>query len=73
MHAIQEAREPVVELSVREVPVNNEILSREVTADTQSDVNLHIIAREHELYEEYVQEVRVLPLFPVVCAPLTES
>lgn len=62
VQAIQEAREPVVELIVRDVPMNDQIFHREVTADTELGVNLPILAREHESFEDYVQEVCVLPL-----------
>ena len=64
LRAIQEAREPVAELIVLGVPMNNQILDREATTDTESDVSLHILAREHKSFEEYVQEVRILPFFP---------
>lgn len=62
MQVVQEAREAIVELSVREVPVDHGILHREVTVDTESGINLQILARENKLFEEYVQEVRVFPL-----------
>lgn len=62
VHVVQEARELVVELSVRDAPVNNQVLHREVNTDAQSDVNLSILAREHESSEDYLQEVRVFPL-----------
>jgi hypothetical protein len=64
VQAVQEARELVVELSVRAAPVDNQVLQREVTTDTQSGVNLRILAREHESFEDYVPEVRVLSIFP---------
>ena len=70
VHVVQEARELAVELSVRDAPVNNQVLHREVNADAQSDVNLRILAREHESFEDSVREVRVFfflflcPSFP---------
>jgi hypothetical protein len=54
VQAVQE-REPVLELSIREAPMDSQILHREVTTDTKSGVN--ILAREHESFEDYVQEM----------------
>jgi len=59
---VKEMREITVELSAREVPVDYKILHREVPTDPESDTNLHILAREHTTFDEYVQEVSVLPL-----------
>jgi len=60
-------REATVELSARDVPVDHKILHREVPTDTGSDTNLHILAREHTTFDEYVQEVSVLPLIACAC------
>jgi hypothetical protein len=57
VQAIQGAGEPIVELIVREVPLSNQMFHREVTTDTESGVNLHILARENKSFEEYVQEM----------------
>ena len=57
MQVIKEMREITVELSAREVPVDYKILHREVSTDPESDANLHILAREHTTFDEYVQEV----------------
>ena len=56
--AVQEARGLVVELNVREAPAEHELLSREVDADSESGANLPILAREHQSFDEYVEEVR---------------
>jgi hypothetical protein len=53
----QEVRETTAELSAREVTVDPKILHREVSTDTESDINLHILAREHKAFEDYVQEM----------------
>ena len=55
MQGIQETREAVVELSVREVPADHEILLREAIPNAES--GLHVLAREHKTFEEYVNEV----------------
>lgn len=39
--------------------MDHELLHREVTADTDSGANLHILARENKSFDDYVQEVRV--------------
>ena len=70
VQAIREVRETTIELRARQVPVDHEILHREVSADAESDITLQILAREHKTYEEYVQGVRV-PLPPVACKCLT--
>ena len=70
MQAIREVRETTIELRARQVPVDHEILHREVSADAESDITLQILAREHKTYEEYVQGVRVPP-HPVARTCLT--
>jgi hypothetical protein len=55
VQAIREVRETTIELRARQVPVDHEILHREVSADAESDITLQILAREHKTYEEYVQ------------------
>lgn len=62
MQAIKELRDNTIELSAREAPVNHEILHREVSTNTESDTDLHILGREHAEPEDYVQGVRVPPL-----------
>ena len=62
MQAVKEMREITVELSAREVPVDHKILHREVPTDSESDADLHILAREHTTFDEYVQEVSTPPL-----------
>ena len=59
VQAIKEMRENVIELSARDVPVDHEILHREVSADTESDTDLHVLAREHDTYGGSVPGVRV--------------
>ena len=62
MQAIKEMREITVELSARESTVDHKILHREISTDPESDTNLHILAREHTSFDEYVQEVSDLPI-----------
>jgi len=69
VQAMNEMREITVELSARGPPVDYKTLHREVTTDTESGDNLHILAREHETSEDYVQEVRVPPLL-IACTRL---
>jgi hypothetical protein len=57
VRAVQEARELVVELNVRESPAERELLSREVDADSESGANLPILARERQSFDEYVEEM----------------
>jgi hypothetical protein len=57
VQAIKEMRETTVDLSAREVFVDHEILHREVPTDTDSGTNLHILAREHTTFDEYLQEL----------------
>ena len=66
MQVLNEVREATVELNAREVSVDHIILAREVPTDAESGTNLHILAREHKSFEEYVQEVRASS-FPIAC------
>ena len=58
---MKEMREITLELSAREAPVDFKILHREVSADPESDTDVHILAREHTTFDEYVQEVSDAP------------
>lgn len=62
-------REVIVELGTREVPVDHELLHREVTPD-ETGVKLDVLAREHESFGDYVRGVRVL-FFLTECTRLT--
>ena len=70
VQVVKEMRETTVEPSARELPVDHKVLNREVIVHTESSDDLHILAREHETFEDYVQEARVPPLL-IACTRLT--
>ena len=67
MLAVKELREINVEPIAREALADHEILHREVPTDTESGIDLQILAREHTSFEEYVQQVRDAPLIVYGC------
>lgn len=66
MQAVREVKGATVELSARDVPADLKIFHREVTTGTELGISLNILAREHQMFEDHAQEVRV-PLLLRVC------